>query len=126
MQATKNSKSRTKQDTGLIFAEASHLPEMKTEVTAGEEVDYQVQVFAVLERVPHVDEKRVVQVLQEVLLIQDGIDAAFLNDFRLGHLLQSIQLLVALHLAPPHSAKASLADHVKELKVLLSDWFFEN
>lgn len=52
--------SRTKRDTGLIFAEASHLPEMKPEVAACEEVDYQVQIFAVLERVPHVDEKRVV------------------------------------------------------------------
>lgn len=60
IQATKNSMSRTKRDTGLIFAEASHLPEMKPEVAACEEVDYQVQIFAVLERVPHVDEKRVV------------------------------------------------------------------
>lgn len=64
--------------------------------------------------------------LQEVLLIQDGIDAAFLNDFGLRHLLQSVQLLVALHLAPPHSSEASLSDHVQELEMLLSDWFFEN
>lgn len=70
---------------GLVLLESSHLPNVVSQVSAGEKIHNQVEVVSILEAIVHVDEERVFELRQQVPFVHDGIDAALGYYLCLGH-----------------------------------------
>ena len=68
---------------GLLFVELAISGKMVAEIAAAHHVYNEVQVLPVVEGVVHVDEKRVVKLAQELLLVNDGVHAPLGHHARL-------------------------------------------
>ena len=62
---------------GLLLIEASAFADMVAEITACQQVRDEVERLSVLERVVNIDQKRVLQLLQELLFTHDRSHGAF-------------------------------------------------
>lgn len=97
---------------------------MVTEVTSGEQVHHQVQIFPILEGIVHIDEKwMMLQLCENSALTHDGLDAPLGQNSRLAHLLhrEHVGVLGALVLHLPYFAEATLAYALLVLEQVLAD-----
>ena len=87
------------------------------QVPPREQVHHQVEVLPVLERVVHVDQKRVVELGEDLPLVNDTFDASFGDNTSFTHFFHGVALLAFLPLDLPHLPKAPLAHAVQVLEV---------
>jgi len=62
---------------GLFFSETAVSTDVIAEVSTRHQVNYQVQVVAVFERVVHVHKEWVSELTRELFLVHDGVDTSF-------------------------------------------------
>lgn len=86
---------------------------MVAQVPSIQQVHHQIEVLSVLEGVVHVDDLRVIEAAEDLLLVHDRLDAALCDNASLGHLLHRVMLLSLLALDSPHLAEASLSDAIE-------------
>ena len=104
---------------GLHFAKVPILANVVPKVASRHVVDDEVQVVSVFERVVHVDEERVLQLAEELLLIHDGVDAALGDYSRFRHLLHRKQLLLFSEDDFPNFAETASSNDMLIIKVVL-------
>lgn len=81
---------------------------MVAQVSTRQVVHDKVEVLSVLEGVIHVDDERVLELLQNLPLVHDRLDAALGDYPGLAHLLHGKVLLDFLELDAPHLSEAAL------------------
>ena len=96
--------------TGSFFIESAVLANVVSEITSVQQVHHQVQTLSVLESIVHVDEKRVVELSQDLALIHDRLDTPLRENSRFAHLLHRVIFLGLFALDSPDFTKASFAD----------------
>ena len=113
--AAKNSASSV--STGLLFTEATEAAQVEAEVSAGEEVHHQVQVFPILKSILHVHDEGVAVPGEEGSLVKDRVDRPFRYDPSqarlpsLAHFLQRVEFTTATRRHNPDLAETALADY---------------
>ena len=95
-----------------LFAETAMSTDVVAQITTGEVVHDEVEIVAVLERIVHVHEERVLQLRQDLTLVDDGLDAALGDDASLAHFLHCEELLGFLALHTPHFSEAAFANAI--------------
>ena len=98
--------------TGLFLSEATVFANVVPQVTPRKVVHDQVKVFPILECVIHVDDKRVIELCENLSFIHNTFETAFRQDARFGHFLHGILLLVLFALDLPDLAEAAFPDAV--------------
>ena len=90
-----------------------------SQIAAREKVHCEVEVVAVLKRVIHVDDERIVNLREDLSFVHDRLDAFLGEDSRLGHLFHSIMLFRFLPLYFPHFAETAPPNAVLVGEVVL-------
>jgi hypothetical protein len=106
---------------GFLLVKLPALGQPVPEVSSGEQVHNQIQIIPVLESVLHIDQEVGLELAQYFPLVEYGINASFVKDSGLSHLLHGKHLAVFLTLDLPDLAKASLPDGVLVAEVVLLD-----
>ena len=112
--------------TGNLFIETSSIAaNMVSEISTGQIVHDQVQILSILERIVHIDKKRIVQPGQDVSLIHDRFDATFGYDTCFAHLFQSEEHSLFFAFNAPYSAKTAFSNAEMIHKVCLADSYIQ-
>ena len=106
--------------TRLFLCEATVFANVVPQVAPRKVVHDQVKVFPILECVIHVDDKRVIELCENLSFIHNTFETAFRQDSRFGHFLHGILLLVLFALDLPDLAEAALPDCIVILEIRLS------
>ena len=107
---------------GLHFAKVPIFSNVVPEVAPRHEVYDEVQIVPVFKRVVHIDEEWVVQRAEELLLVHDGVHAAFGDYSRFRHLLHRKQLLLFSEDDFPNFAETASSNDILECKVVFIDF----
>ncbi len=83
---------------------------MVTEISTCQQVHDQVQVLAILERVVHIDDERVLELRQDLSLVHHRLNAALVKDAGFGHLFHGIYSLYFLAFNLPYLSESAFAD----------------
>lgn len=95
------------------------LSKVIAEVTPRHQVNHQVQVFLIFESVLHVDQERVVQLYQKLLLIEDRVHRSLHDDACFRHFLHGVELALFAMFYLPHFAEAAPSYHITEVEMVL-------
>lgn len=116
---------------GLLLWKPLYLTMMVTKIAASDQIGNQIQIFVVLKRIEHVDEEGVLQLAEQLLLINDGLNTFLVHNSCLWHLFHGVSWLKfsafnfpyllenksqSFHLLT-YPAESSLSDNVVELEV---------
>ena len=102
----------------LHFAKVSIFSNVIPEVTPRHEVDDEVQIIPVFERVVHIDEEWVIQLAEELLLVHDGVNAALRDNSGFRHLLHRKKLLLFSEDDFPNFAETASSNDMLEFEVI--------
>jgi hypothetical protein len=106
---------------GLTLLESPTTTHVISEIPTHEQVHDEKQIFPILKREGHVHNERMLQFGKQLTFIQNGMNALFLDNLCLVHLLHRVYLPCFFKLHTPHLAETTLTDYILTVKMLLRD-----
>jgi hypothetical protein len=105
------------EELSLVFRESLDRDQVAEQFTTFDEFHKEVDAELILKHIFHVDQKRVRDLVQDVLLELNVLHLLVFKDNVFADALHGVQLLVKLVLDHENLAKSALADQLPELKV---------
>lgn len=107
---------------GLVLGEHAHLNQVAEQLTSLDKLHEEVDTELVLEDVFHVDEERMVNLTQDILLKLNVLHLLVLQNDVLSDAFHGVELASCCVLYKEHFAKGALADHLADLEIFQGRW----
>lgn len=106
----------SQKEASFFFFEFSAIAQMVAQISSIAVIHHKEQVFPILERVDHVDQKGILQFLQQRLLIHHRMHGPLRHNLHLLHFLHSIHSSRALLTHLPYFPESTLSHHKIQLE----------
>jgi hypothetical protein len=83
-----------------------------SEVSTGQQVHHEIQIFSILKSIVHVDYERIVELCKNLPFVHNGFYASLGDNTGLGHLFHRVRLLGLLTLHFPDLAETTFTNAV--------------
>lgn len=118
MEMSKSNCDLGNEESRLILSESLDFNKMPEQLASLDKLHYEVYAEIILEHILHVDDKRMINRVQDILLKLDVFKLLIVYNYILSDAFHGKNFFVKHVLNEIHFTKGSFANHFKDLKVL--------